>query len=176
MSAGAVAIRLSKIVMTGGIGFWAFLVVLGNVTDYDSNWAFVQHVLAMDTIFPDSQLTWRAITDPTLQTAAYWAIIATEAMTCLAFLAATWVMATKLRASKAEFQSARVPLAIGVALGFALWFIGFMAVGGEWFAMWQSKTWNGQDAAFRFYVSILAVAVYVFLDTDGDTDRRPRDS
>ena len=176
MSAGAVAIRLSKIVMTGGIGFWAFLVVLGNVTDYDSNWAFVQHVLAMDTIFPGSQLTWRAITDPTLQTAAYWAIIATEAMTCLAFLAATWVMATKLRASKAEFQSARVPLAIGVALGFALWFIGFMAVGGEWFAMWQSKTWNGQDAAFRFYVTILAVAVYVFLDTDGDTDRRPRDS
>ena len=56
MSAGVIAIRLSKIVMTGGIGFWAFLVVLGNVTDYDSNWAFVQHVMAMDTIFPDSQL------------------------------------------------------------------------------------------------------------------------
>ena len=176
MSAGVIAIRLSKIVMTGGIGFWAFLVVLGNVTDYDSNWAFVQHVMAMDTIFPDSQLKWRAITDPTLQMAAYLAIIATEALTCLAFLAATWVMATKLRASKAEFQSARAPLAIGVILGFGLWFIGFVAIGGEWFAMWQSKTWNGQEAAFRFYMSILAVAVYVFLDTDGDSDQRPRGS
>lgn len=170
MSAGVIGIRLSKLVMTGGIGFLAFLVVLGNVTDYDSNWRYVQHVMAMDTIFPDSQLKWRAITDPAIQTAAYLAIIAAEVLICLAFLAATWVMAAKLKASKLEFQYARAPLAVGVILSFGLWFIGFMAIGGEWFAMWQSKTWNGQEAAFRFYMSILAVAVYVFLDTDGDTD------
>ena len=56
MGSGVIAIRLSKIVMTGGLGFWALLVTLGNITDYDTNWAFVQHVLAMDTIFPDSTL------------------------------------------------------------------------------------------------------------------------
>ena len=169
MSADILVIRLSKIVMTGGISLWAFLVVLGNITDYDSNWAFVQHVLAMDTIFPDSHLKWRAITNPKVQMAAYLAIIATELLICLAFLAATCVMAMKLRASKVEFQYARAPLAIGVLLSFGLWFIGFMTIGGEWFAMWQSETWNGQNAAFRFYTSILVVAVYVFLDTDGDT-------
>ena len=43
-----------------------------------------------------------------------------------------------------------------------------MAVGGEWFAMWQSDEWNGQDAAFRFFITVLAVAIYVFLDTDGE--------
>lgn len=169
MSADVITIRLSKIVMTGGISFWAFLVVLGNVTDYDSNWAFVQHVLAMDTIFPDSHLKWRAITDPKIQMAAYLFIIAIEVLVCLAFLAATCVMAMKLRAKRVEFQYARAPLAIGVILSFGLWFIGFIAIGGEWFAMWQSATWNGQEAAFRFYMTILAVAVYVFLDTDGDT-------
>jgi predicted small integral membrane protein len=26
---------------------------------------------------------------------------------------------------------------------------GFITIGGEWFAMWQSKTWNGLDPAFR---------------------------
>jgi predicted small integral membrane protein len=26
---------------------------------------------------------------------------------------------------------------------------GFVAIGGEWFAMWQSKSWNGLDAATR---------------------------
>ena len=36
-----------------------------------------------------------------------------------------------------------------------------MAVGGEWFLMWQSETWNGQQAAFRFYMSILAVLIFV---------------
>ncbi|MEM7173299.1 MAG: DUF2165 domain-containing protein [Pseudomonadota bacterium] len=168
MNGGALAIRLSKIVMTGGIGFWAFLVVLGNITDYGSNWAFVQHVLAMDTIFPDSQLKWRAVTDPSLQKAAYLIIIAIEALTCLAFLAAATVMAIKLGSPKHEFQRARVPLAIGVSLGFGLWFIGFMAIGGEWFAMWQSKEWNGQNAAFKFYMTILVVVLYVFMDTDGD--------
>ena len=42
-----------------------------------------------------------------------------------------------------------------------------MVVGGEWFAMWQSKTWNGQEAAFRFYMTLLAVLIFVN-QTDGE--------
>jgi predicted small integral membrane protein len=76
-------------------------------------------------------------------------------------------MARSLRADRAAFQRAKSAAAIGVTLAFGLWFIGFMAIGGEWFAMWQSSDWNGQDAAFRFTLVVLAVAVYVFLDTDG---------
>jgi len=44
---------------------------------------------------------------------------------------------------------------------FLVWFLGFMVVAGEWFAMWQSKSWNGQEAAFRFYMPILAVLIFV---------------
>jgi predicted small integral membrane protein len=29
--------------------------------------------------------------------------------------------------------------------------VAFLSVGAEWFLMWQSKTWNGQDAAFRMF-------------------------
>ena len=168
MNGGAILIRLSKIVMVGGLAFWAFLVTLGNVTDYGSNWAFVHHVMAMDTVFPDSTLTWRAITSPGAQTVAYIAIIIVEGLTCLAFLVAAVRMARALRAPKAAFQRAKTVTALGALLGFGLWFIGFMAVGGEWFAMWQSDEWNGQDAAFRFFITVLAVAIYVFLDTDGE--------
>jgi Predicted small integral membrane protein (DUF2165) len=42
-----------------------------------------------------------------------------------------------------------------------VWFFGFMVVGGEWFSMWQSAMWNGQEAAFRFYMTILAVLIFV---------------
>jgi len=42
-----------------------------------------------------------------------------------------------------------------------------MVIAGEWFAMWQSQTWNGQEAAFRFYVSALAVLIFVN-QPDGD--------
>ena len=42
-----------------------------------------------------------------------------------------------------------------------------MVVGGEWFAMWQSEDWNGQQAAFRFYLTVLAVLIFVN-QPDGD--------
>jgi len=166
-----IAVRLSKIVITGGLAFFAFLVTLGNVTDYDSNWAFVQHVLWMDTIFPDSRLMWRAITDPALQQAAYLAIIVTEGLTCLAFSIATLRMVRSLTASKAAFRRAKSFAAVGVLFGFCLWFIGFMAIGGEWFAMWQSQIWNGQESAFRLSVTILAAGIYIFLDSDGEPEQ-----
>ncbi|MBK5926930.1 hypothetical protein CCR87_06145 [Rhodobaculum claviforme] len=36
-----------------------------------------------------------------------------------------------------------------------------MAFGGERFLMWKSGTWTGQQAACRFYITILAVLVLV---------------
>jgi predicted small integral membrane protein len=55
-------------------------------------------------------------------------------------------------------------------MGFLVWFFGFMVVGGEWFAMWQSTTWNGQEGAFRFYMPLLAVLVFVN-QPDADPER-----
>jgi predicted small integral membrane protein len=43
-------------------------------------------------------------------------------------------------------------------LAFLICFFGFMVVGGEWFAMWESQTWNGQEAAFRFYIAVLILS------------------
>jgi predicted small integral membrane protein len=36
-----------------------------------------------------------------------------------------------------------------------------MIVGGEWFQMWQSAIWNGQEAAFRCYMTILVLLIFV---------------
>ena len=60
-----------------------------------------------------------------------------------------------------------------LALGFLVWFFGFMIVGGEWYSMWQSPMWNGQEAAFRFYMTILAVLIFVN-QSDGDLAARAR--
>ena len=48
--------RLSKIALVATIALWLALVAFGNLTDYGSNLAFVQHVLAMDSIFPDAAI------------------------------------------------------------------------------------------------------------------------
>lgn len=152
-------LRLVKAAMVATVGFWSVLIAWGNVADYASNWAFVQHVLAMDTVFPDNALKSRAITDPTLQKLAYWAIIATQ-----------WTMATlclygavrlyRARHDRAAFVAAKVPAALGLLIVWLLYYVGFVAIGGEWFSMWQSSVWNGQSKAVMFVTcSTLALVV-----------------
>jgi len=49
-----------------------------------------------------------------------------------------------------------------------MWLVAFLSVGGEWFLIWQSKIWNGQDAAFRMFTTIGIVLIRVGQpDADG---------
>ncbi|MFO1210260.1 MAG: DUF2165 domain-containing protein [Amaricoccus sp.] len=159
--------RLAKIAMTASLAFFAFLVAFTNVTDYAGNWPFVQHVLSMDTTFKDPAVMYRAITAPWAWAAGYALIIAGEAATSLLFALAAWRMFRALELPALLFNRSKSLVHLGAAAGFLVWFTGFMAVGGEWFEMWQSPTWNGQEAAFRFYATILLVALYV-IQPDGE--------
>lgn len=154
-------VRFAKIAMTGALAAFACIVTYDNIVDYGTNYEFVKHVLGMDTTFPGNKLMGRAITDPRLWTLAYVAIIAAEGVVFLLLGIATFAMLLALRAPAAAFQRAKSWLVAGAALGFMVWFFGFMVVGGEYFAMWQSKAWNGQEAAFRFYMTLLAVLIFV---------------
>jgi predicted small integral membrane protein len=164
------ASRLVKTVMVASTALFALLVAFNNLVDYGSNYEFVRHTLSMDTTFPGNALMGRAITSPTVWTLAYWAIIVVEAVTGIVLALATVRLAINLRASAVRFNSAKAYVVVGAGLGFLLWFTGFMVVGGEWFATWQSKAWNGQEAAFRFYITLLAVVIFVN-QPDGELNR-----
>jgi predicted small integral membrane protein len=154
-------VRVSKIVLCLCLAAFAFMVTLGNITDYGSNFTFVQHVLSMDTTFPGNKLMYRAITNETLWNAAYWFIILGEGLTSLLLLIGVFHLWQARHATAMVFNKAKRFAVIGATMGFLVWFFGFMVVGGEWFAMWQSPTWNGQQAAFRFYVAIIGVLIYL---------------
>lgn len=154
-------VRLAKIAMTASLAVFAFIVTYDNLIDYGTNYEFVKHVLSMDTTFPGNKLTGRAITSPALWNAAYGGVIAAEGLVSLLLGIGALVLFLALRAPARSFQRAKGWVAAGVTLGFLVWFFGFMVVGGEYFAMWQSKTWNGQEAAFRFYMTMLAVLIFV---------------
>lgn len=156
-----IIVRLSKIAMTAALAAFAFIVTYDNIVDYDSNYEFVKHVLSMDTTFPGNRLMDRALTGPQSWTMAYGLVIAGEGVTFLLLAAGVLVMLRNLRASADEFQRAKTWMVAGSAAGFLVWFFGFMVVGGEYFAMWQSAAWNGQTAAFRLYAAILGVLVFV---------------
>jgi predicted small integral membrane protein len=77
--------RIAKIVMVASLALFAFVVTFDNITDYDTNFEFVRHVLSMDSIFPGSALLYRQITSPALWNFAYWLIIIGEGTTSLVF-------------------------------------------------------------------------------------------
>ena len=165
------AIRAAKIAAVAAIALFATLVAFGNVTDYGTNFAFVQHVLAMDTIFPGSAITYRAIASPALQHTAYALIIAAEALTALLCWIGAAALLRNLRAGAAAFNGAKTFAVLGLTLGFLLWQVGFMTVGGEWFGMWQSQQWNGVPSAFRFVMVIAAVLIFVAMRDDEPAPR-----
>jgi predicted small integral membrane protein len=153
-------LRILKSVLVATIGLWATLVAYGNIADYGSNWAFVQHVLAMDTVFPDNPLRSRAITDPSLQRIVYVSIIAAEWM----MAAGCWYGAWRLfraRGDRRAFIAAKVAAVLALTVVWLVYFVGFVAIGGEWFSMWQSATWNGQQAAVRFLTCAMLVMLVV---------------
>jgi predicted small integral membrane protein len=159
--------RLAKIVMCLALGLFCLLVTFDNITDYATNYLFVSHVLSMDTTFPGNSLMYRSITSPVVWQLAYAAIIAAEGVTGVLFVAGAAALWRVRLAPAGTFNDAKGYAIAAAMLAFVVWFFGFMVVAGEWFAMWESQTWNGQEAAFRFYMAVLAVLLFVN-QTDGD--------
>lgn len=151
-------IRGCKVLLVFLMALYFAVIAVGNITDPDGNLAFIGHVMAMDTIFPDSTLTWRAMTNPAVHHIAYWIIILWQIVTVI-LLGIGGVALWGERDSGPAFQQAKGTAYLGLMAGFSLYLFVFMIVGGEWFAMWQSETYNALPAAYRF----LGIIGFVFL-------------
>ena len=160
-------VRVSKSLLTLILGFFALLVGVDNIIDYRTNFAFVRHVLSMDTTLPGNKLLLRAITSEWVHHAAYAFIIVSELAVGLLCVAGAWRMLAARSQPAPEFNRAKALAIAGLAAGFGLYFFGFLVIGGEWFQMWQSTTWNGQEAAFRFATSFGLLLIFVAME-DGD--------
>ena len=158
-------LRLAKIGLVFAVAFYYSLVIFGNLMDYDTNYQFVKHVLMMDTISPSNRGQWRALNSTFWHTAFYLSIIAWEIATMACCGWGGFKMAGTLRRSAGEFHQAKRVAILGLTLGLMMWLVAFLSVGGEWFLMWQSKTWNGQEAAFRMF-TVLGIVFLVVARPD----------
>jgi predicted small integral membrane protein len=164
--------RYAKIVMSLALAAFCLLVAFDNLTDYGTNYLAVQHVLSMDTTFAGNALMYRSITNPVLWQIVYALIIAAEAITGILFLAGAIRLIQLRNAPAPAFNEAKALVIAASTLAFLVWYFGFMVVAGEWFAMWQSQTWNFQQPAFRFVMIVLGVLIFVALP-DGDLAAAP---
>lgn len=154
-------LRTSKTLLVFGVAIFYTLVVFNNTTDYGSNYQFVRHVLMMDSTFPGNHGMWRAINSPALHTAFYLGIIAWEVLT----MALCWWGGARMLSRRADdaasFGNAKRVAIAALTLSLLMWLVAFLCVGGEWFLMWQSKQWNGQDPAFRMFTVVGIVLLFV---------------
>ena len=158
-------LRVIKLALVVGVAVFYTLVVFNNVTDYGSNHEFVRHVLLMDSTFPGNRGMWRALNSPSLHTAFYFAIIAWESVTMVLCWWGGYRLFQALRGDPSEFHRAKHISIAALALGLMMWLVAFLSVGGEWFLMWQSKTWNGQDTAFRMF-AVIGIVLLIVMQAD----------
>jgi predicted small integral membrane protein len=164
-----VTLRIAKMLLVLGVALFYAFVVFNNTTDYDSNYQFVRHVMMMDSTFPGNHGMWRAVNTPALHTAFYVAIIAWEVTMILCFIGVAKLTGA-LRGTAAAFHAAKRVAIIGLTVSLLQWLVAFLSVGGEWFLMWQSKSWNGQDAAFRMFTVIGIVLLFL---VQSDLEEQP---
>lgn len=154
-------VRLAKISLILGVALFYVFAVFNNLADYNSNYQFIRHVLMMDSTFPGNNGMWRAINQPALHTVFYSSIILWETVT---MVLCAWGGVRLLRAigdsAKSFRQASNVAIA-GLTLSLLMWLVAFLSVGGEWFLMWQSRAWNGQEAAFRMFTVVGIVLLLV---------------
>lgn len=160
--------RAAKLLLLAGIALFYTLVVFNNLTDFDSNYQFVRHVLMMDSTFPGNHGMGRALPSPSIHLAFYLSIIAWEIATTILLWWGAVRLLRALRLSAAAFNAAkRIPV-MALTLSMLMWLVAFLSVGAEWFLMWQSHTWNGQEAAFRMFV-VVGLVLLILLQPETAT-------
>ena len=104
----------------------------------------------MDTTFRSPALMWRAIDVPVGRPSGLCPDHRLAGRHRAGLLGRRAAHGTRWDAPAAVFARAKSVALAGVGMGFLLYAFGFVVIGGEWFAMWQSKEWNGQAPAHLF--------------------------
>jgi len=160
-------LRTAKVALVFAVAAFYSFVVFNNATDYDSTFQFVRHVLTMDSTFPANRAMWRALSHPVWYTFFYVSIIIWEIATMILCWWGGLRLAQARHATAAAFHRAKRVAIVGLALSLLMWLVAFLSVGGEWFLMWQSKTWNGQEAAFRMF-TVIGIVLLLVAQTEAE--------
>ena len=159
--------RTAKLLLLAGIALFYTLVVFNNLTDFNSNYQFVRHVLMMDSTFPGNRGMWRALPFPTFHLVFYISIIAWEAATMILLWWGVARLTRVLRLPAARFNAAKQVPVMALTISMLMWLVAFLTIGGEWFLMWQSRAWNGEEAAFRMF-AVVGLVLLILMQPESD--------
>lgn len=149
--------RIGKIVLVFGMGLFCTLAALNNSLTLQGTYGAVKSAVDMQGTFKVPILMWRAFENPLYIWMAAFGIIAFEAVSgviCLWGAARMWAA----RKSAAAFNDAKSTAILGLSIAAVLYLVGFQAIAGEWFMLWQNRQAHTLDEAFRdFGMAVLTM-------------------
>ena len=152
--------RLIKILFNSAVGMYISLVCFNNIFSYNANFQFVSVIATMGDTFSKETNGWRSVSNVGVHHLLYITIIGWEIIIATLLWLGVYKMIKAYRENAESFLQAKKFGAWGLSLGVLLWFTVFIAVGGEWFLMWQSKTWNALPTAFFLTICFLLFLIF----------------
>ena len=146
------------------VASYYFVVAFDNITNpvnpNASNWPFVRGVISGDGVPADSGFGWRFIDATWFQALCYVGVVAAECITCTLLIIAS-VKGLRASSTAALWGHAQKWSIAGGIVGLALFFFGFMVVGGNWFIMYLNSKWNALEPAFWSAVMTMFMVLLV---------------
>ena len=146
------------------VAAYYLVVAFDNITDpvnpNASNWPFVQGVISGDGVPADSGFGYRFISAEWFQVLSYIAIIIGETITGILLLIAG-ILGLRRSRSCPGWGGAQKWTYAGGTFGLAVFFLGFITIGGNWFIMYLNSKWNGMEPAFQNSVMTTFMLVLV---------------
>ena len=146
-----------KIVLVAGVALFLTMAVLGNATMPDLATGAIKTAVGMETTFQHPGAMWRAITNPVWVYAIFGLIVLTEVAAAALCWTGTARMWSARKADAGSFSRAAGAARIGLGVTAALYFVGWLVIANEWFAMWQSKELNVLPDAFRIFAAAMLI-------------------
>ncbi|MGD9843207.1 MAG: DUF2165 family protein [Steroidobacteraceae bacterium] len=153
-------IRVCKVVLVLSVGLFLTLAAINNLLGLDGAFGAVKGAVDMQATFKVPTLMWRAIESPALVWLCVAGIVIAElvgGLLCLWGAIRLW----SARATAAAFNSAKSTAIVGLSVCAILYGLGFLAIGGEWFMLWQNRGSPTLDEAFRQFVWPMLVMIWL---------------
>lgn len=153
----------------------AFDNITNPVNPNASNWPFVQGVISGDGVPADSGFGWRFVDATWFQALCYAGVVAAECITG-ALLVIAGVKGIRASGAGTRWGHAQRWTFAGGTVGLALFFFGFMVVGGNWFIMYLNSKWNALEPAFWSAVMTMCMLLLVTgVMIGGQPERQPEE-
>ena len=152
--------RIGKTVLVFGMGLFLSLAALNNSLTLHGTFGAVKSAVDMQGTFKVPVLMWRAFENPLYIWMAAIGIIAFEAVAGVVCLLGAFRM-WSARASAAAFGAAKSTALAGRSIACTLYLVGFQAIAGEWFMLWQNREAHTLDEAFRDFGLAMLTMLWV---------------